>query len=187
MRNFLSNYKLIGTILLIFTIGIASGTLGYNTEQRSIYEQQLNGIVLISVEKPQTKPEEDNINGLGTGFFIQDNLIMTNYHVVKDATLIEIVAYETQNVYEAEIYAFDEYADIALLQFKNWTEFSKENNHYIFSIEKTKPKIGSEVYTFGHPYGFEWTMTKGIVSALDRIVSANPAIYIQTDSKMGKG
>jgi len=100
--------------------------------------------------------------GVGSGTVVsEDGYIITNYHVVKDASSITVGNYQLN----AEIVFTNETNDIALI---------KVNSTYINIPEfgnSSKLKIGEEVIAIGSPFGLSSTVTKGIVSARRDIIN----------------
>lgn len=114
--------------------------------------------------------------GSGTGFFIAENVIVTNVHVIgyaEEAT----VHTERGDESVARVAHADTRRDVALL-------VPKRLRKRPLSIERAEPGVGDEVYAIGHPLGLELTVTRGIVSAR-RVVEG--VAYIQTDAALNPG
>ena len=94
----------------------------------------------------------------GSGFFINENTLVTNYHVIEGATLIEIKLANQEEVFKgAKIIKASEDYDIALIQTKQSFSF--------LQIDSTgTDNIGSKIYCIGNPRGFEGTISEGILS-----------------------
>ena len=119
---------------------------------------------------------------LGSGFVIsRDGFIITNYHVVKDADEI-IIRLNDRSELAAEVIGTDAQTDIALLKVE-----AKDLAVVDFaSSEDLKP--GQWVVAIGSPFGFEYSVTAGIVSALGRnLPSENYVPFIQTDVAVNPG
>lgn len=123
----------------------------------------------------------------GSGFIIAENgYIITNYHVVADASQDSItVTLYNQNSYPATLVGYDEGNDIAVLKI-NVTGLTP-----ITFGSSSSLSVGDSVYTIGDPLGtLCYTMTSGIVSALDRMISTENSDYIstfQTDAAVNSG
>ena len=119
---------------------------------------------------------------LGSGFVIsRDGFIITNYHVVKDADEI-IVRLNDRRELAAEVIGTDAQTDIALLK----VEARDLSTVEFGSSEDLKP--GQWVVAIGSPFGFEYSVTAGIVSALRRsLPSENYVPFIQTDVAVNPG
>ncbi len=119
---------------------------------------------------------------LGSGFVIsRDGFVITNYHVVKDAEEI-IVRLNDRRELAAEVIGTDRQTDIALLK----VEAKDLPIVGLGSSEDLKP--GQWVVAIGSPFGFEYSVTAGIVSALGRsLPSENYVPFIQTDVAVNPG
>lgn len=124
-------------------------------------------------------------NGIGTGFFIDENLIITNYHVVEGGKGLEIKTETGNKFYPVEIIKSDQFADIATLKIKDWEDFVKNNKYSILKFNKNYNQL-DEVYVIGHPWGLSWSMSKGVISAKSRLSPA-PKFLLQTDAKVYQG
>ncbi|UMB60619.1 trypsin-like peptidase domain-containing protein [Lutibacter sp. A80] len=122
--------------------------------------------------------------GTGSGvIFSSDGYIITNNHVVKDATEIEVTL-NNKKVYKAELIGSDATNDIALLKIK-------ENNlPYITFANSDAVKVGEWVLAVGNPYNLTSTVTAGIISAKGRDLHGNGVVtdsFIQTDAAVNPG
>jgi len=119
---------------------------------------------------------------LGSGFIISgDGYILSNYHVVKDAEEV-IVRLNDRRELQADLVGFDKRSDIALLKI-NATDLPVAR---IGSSEQLKR--GEWVLAIGSPFGFESSVTAGIVSATGRnLPSENYVPFIQTDVAINPG
>tara|TARA_B100000963_G_scaffold318399_1_gene299478 strand:+ start:2032 stop:3165 length:1134 start_codon:yes stop_codon:yes gene_type:complete len=125
-------------------------------------------------------------NGVGTGFFINDEgYIVTNAHVVKDSSSLKIFYWESPLEYgEAEIIGIDEIADIAVIKIdpEGPTKFVKWAN-------SEQLQMGDDVIAIGHGLSMPWAVTKGIISYTDRQPDkSKPMItYNQSDTVINQG
>ena len=115
---------------------------------------------------------------MGSGFALQPDCIVTNAHVITDADNVEIEDYYG-NSYPAEVYSINREADIAVLIVKN-TEFT-----YLVPSDLAGSKIGDDVYAIGAPNGMAYTLTKGTLSAKERVLDY--ASFIQIDAAINSG
>lgn len=106
--------------------------------------------------------------GSGTGSIVNDSGgILTNWHVVGSAEFVDIIfrpediAAEiyAERTYRARVERIDQVTDLALLQL-----IDKPVQSDPIKLTKLPPDIGEEVFAIGHPYGYTWTMTQGIVT-----------------------
>jgi len=122
--------------------------------------------------------------GTGSGVIISsDGYIVTNNHVIKDATNIEITLNDRKK-YEAKLIGTDTKNDIALLKI----DAGETLPHIPFS-NSDNVKVGEWVLAVGNPYNLTSTVTAGIVSAKGRDLQGNTATdsFIQTDAAVNPG
>lgn len=124
--------------------------------------------------------------GLGTGFIIrEDGLIITNNHVIEGTDLIIQVQLSDQpdKLYEAKVIGSDSRTDIALIK------ITPQGKLPVAALGNSKElKVGEWVAAFGNPFGHSHTMTKGIVSSINRAISEiNRVPLIQTDASINPG
>jgi serine protease Do len=142
-------------------------------------------------QQPQEKGGERTFrqSGLGSGVIVQHigdrYYVLTNNHVVKDASNIS-VQLSDQRVFKAEVVGTDPHKDIALVSFHN-----SDNLRIAELGDSDTLQVGDIVLAVGNPFGFQSTVTMGIVSALGR---RNPdgnvaayTDYIQTDAAINQG
>jgi serine protease Do len=124
-------------------------------------------------------------HGLGSGVIISpDGYIVTNNHVIDGATDIHVTM-NNREVYPAKLIGADPLTDLAVI---------KIEGHGFPSIpwgDATKLQPGQTVLAFGDPYGFQFSVTRGIVSALNRPNPESdrrkPGQFIQTDAAINPG
>src|SRR5437016_2000733 len=125
-------------------------------------------------------------HGLGSGIVISpDGYIVTNNHVVKDATDIRVTLND-RRVLPAKLVGADPMTDVAVI---------KVNGSNMASLpwgDSNALHPGQTVLAFGNPFGFRFTVTRGIVSALNRANPYSddprkPGGYIQTDAAINPG
>lgn len=106
-------------------------------------------------------PESDT----GSGFFIStDGLIVTNYHVIADASIITVSLYDG-SVYSANLLGADKENDIAVIRIAplEGTEIS-----VLAFGDSDSLLVGQKVIAIGNPFGYDRTMVTGIISGLSR-------------------
>jgi serine protease Do len=125
-------------------------------------------------------------HGLGSGVIISpDGYIVTNNHVVDGATDIRVTMSDRQ-IFAAKVVGRDKLTDLAVI---------KINAHDLPSVpwgDSTQLRPGQTVLAFGNPLGFRFTVTRGIVSALNRPNPFGedrraPGEFIQTDAAINPG
>lgn len=122
--------------------------------------------------------------GTGSGVVITpDGYIVTNNHVIDNATELEITL-NNQKKYKAELIGTDPENDIALLKIE-----ADKDLPYIPFANSDAVKIGEWVLAVGNPYNLTSTVTAGIVSAKGRDLQGNSGIdsFIQTDAAVNPG
>lgn len=128
-------------------------------------------------------------SGLGSGVIISvDGYIVTNNHVVADADRIEVLLNDN-NTYDAKIIGTDEATDLALIK------IDEKGLQPVEFGDSDAVKIGEWVLAVGNPFGFNSTVTAGIVSAKARSISSASGnsqrlgldSYIQTDAALNPG
>ena len=119
---------------------------------------------------------------LGSGFIVSsDGYVLTNYHVIKDADEV-IVRLSDRRELVAKVMGSDERSDLALLKVE-------AKDLPVVKIGRSdKTKVGEWVLAIGSPFGFDHTVTAGIVSALGRnLPRENYVPFIQTDVAINPG
>ena len=117
-------------------------------------------------------------NSLGSGFAIGENCIVTNAHVIENVHSITLTSYEGDK-YTASLLGIDEDKDIAVLVIKD------ASFPYLKMANLSTVKIGDDIYAIGAPKGMAYTLTKGTVSAKERIVENES--FIQIDAAINEG
>ncbi len=133
-------------------------------------------------EKKFREFEEFDSKSLGSGFIISaEGYVLTNHHVIKDAKEV-IVRLSDRRELVAEVIGSDEKSDIALLKVE------AKDLPVVKMERKTPVKVGEWVLAIGSPFGFEQTVTAGIVSATGRsLPRENYVPFIQTDVAINPG
>lgn len=121
--------------------------------------------------------------GTGSGVIIsQDGYIVTNNHVVKDATELEVTLNNNKS-YKAKLIGTDSKMDIALLKID-----ADEKLPYSTFADSDQVKVGEWVLAVGNPYNLTSTVTAGIVSAKARNLDTRGIqSFIQTDAAVNPG
>ena len=119
---------------------------------------------------------------LGSGFIMSsDGYIITNSHVVKDADEI-IVRLSDRRESVAEVIGTDERSDITVLKIEG------KNLPVLKLGDSSKLKVGEWVLAIGSPFGFDHSVTQGIISAMGRsLPNENYVPFIQTDVAINPG
>ena len=132
-------------------------------------------------EMPQEKREAVSY---GSGFILKDNYILTNFHVVEDATEVT-VSLSDRREFVAEIVGVDPLSDLALLIVDG------ENLPQVRTGDSDELKVGDWVVAIGSPFSFDFSVTAGIVSAKGRSIQnnniGNYVPFLQTDVAINPG
>lgn len=133
---------------------------------------------------PRGREREFRSEARGTGFFISaDGYIVTNNHMVENAEKVTITTLNEKE-YKAKIVGTDPNTDLALLK------VSDKNLPFAELGDSEKLRVGEWVLAIGNPWGFEHTVTAGIVSSKGRqlgIPDVPYQDYIQTDAAINRG
>ena len=138
----------------------------------------------------RTPPREQTTRAAGTGFIIsKDGFILTNNHVVEDATKIEVVLFGDDNdvSYQAKVIGRDPLTDSALIQLVE--KPSRPLQEAKFG-DSTQVEAGDWVMAIGNPFGYDHTVTVGVISATSRafrVTDGRSNDMLQTDAAINPG
>lgn len=140
-------------------------------------------VTSVDMERDPFDPNNlrEHVTGTGTGFvYLRDDIVVTNAHIIKDAFKVKI------DEKDATILGVDNMHDIAIAR----VDYASSST----PLDKCDmyPEIGDPVLAIGNPYGFEKTMTYGIISGLHRSLDNDdertPLVdLIQTDASINPG
>jgi len=171
-----------------------SGALSVN----AIFKHAAPGVVQVTATQVLSSPSVDPFFGfafpaqqksraLGSGFVIDKaGHVVTNYHVVEHARSVD-VSFSNNESMKAKVVGTDPSTDVAVLQVdahsRALAPLTLGNSDAV--------RVGDPVVAIGNPFGYDRTVTTGIVSALQRVIQA-PNSYsidhvIQTDAALNKG
>jgi hypothetical protein len=128
---------------------------------QDIARSAFRSVVLLMMEDAQGQPLS-----LGSGFFVEEGLVATNYHVIRDAAggSAKLVGQEGRHKI-AGVVAADPEHDLALLAI--------DAGAPPLRLRTNEPAVGDNVYALGNPQGLEGTFSPGIVSSIRKIGSDN--------------
>lgn len=162
--------KFIIAISLSFVTNIA--VIAYDNEEMiymNVYEKLNPAIVSIDAELPLGVSS-------GSGCIIdKTGIILTSSHVVDEGKNIEVTLHNG-HIYKAKV-LYSSNKDIALIQIK-----TKEELSTVLLGDSGKAKVGQKVLAIGSPFGFNGTLTQGIISRIDYAKDK-----IQTDASINPG
>jgi serine protease Do len=136
------------------------------------------------------RQREQTTRAAGTGFIIsKDGLILTNNHVVEDATKIEVALYaeDSDISYQAKLIGRDQLTDSALIQLVD------KPNHPLPEAkfgDSSQVAAGDWVMAIGNPFGYAHTVTVGVISATERsfpVTNGRNNDMLQTDAAINPG
>ena len=132
-------------------------------------------------EMPQQRRESVSF---GSGFILKSKYILTNFHVVEDATEV-VVSLSDRREYKAEVVGVDPLSDLAVLQVDG------KDLPYVNVGNSDKLNVGDWVIAIGSPFSFDFSVTAGIVSAKGRSIQnnniGNYVPFLQTDVAINPG
>lgn len=134
-----------------------------------IIEQDVPAVVTIKTDVAQ-----------GTGFIItNDGYVVTNAHVLSGGSMVEAVDYN-QNIIPASLVGYDSNLDIALLKINgNYSKLTLGDSNNV--------QVGESVIAIGNPLGLQFSVSQGIISAVDRQGQNGLDYYFQTDTALNPG
>lgn len=133
---------------------------------KEIYAKSVSATVQINTD-----------HGLGTGFFIDNGTIITNYHVIEEASRISVHMRNGENFDVSYVLGYSKELDIAILRIPTTNDVLKPNQHGV--------TVGETVYTIGSSLGLTDTFSDGIVT--NSLRELEGTTYIQTNAAMSKG
>lgn len=134
-----------------------------------------------SKQRPNNRPMEAN----GSGFIIStDGLLITNNHVAGDCEKITITLQDGRT-YQPIVVGLDSYTDLAVLK------IDAEGLKALSFADSDHLQVGQMAIAVGNPFGFNYTVTAGVVSALGRTLRSETGRMIdnviQTDAALNPG
>jgi len=148
-----------------------------------VYHETIGSVVLVSIGGSGVGGQR---GGQGSGFVYRNRYVLTNAHVVRDAGRAEI-QFARGESRTGQVVGRDAYSDLAAIEVQNPPSYADP-----LPIATEEPAIGTRVAAIGSPYGFEGSITSGIVSAVNRSVPAPQGNFeipnaIQTDAPVNPG
>ncbi len=157
----------------------------------SLFEQSRDSVVFITTSRQVEDFWSRNTfmvpRGSGSGFlWDQSGHVVTNYHVIQDANEAAIRTADGEE-FKAKLVGASPLHDIAVLKI----DVSQKRSPPLPLGTSHDLKVGQKVYAIGNPFGLDWTLTNGIVSALDRSLSEESGVIvehlIQTNAAINPG
>jgi serine protease Do len=165
-----------GEVVNISTTSSAKGPTAGNPEDDPFFD------FFRRFPQPQPGPREYEGRSLGSGFIVSaDGYVLTNAHVVSQADEITVTLNDKRE-FKAKVIGADKRTDVALIKIE------ANNLPKVSFGDPGKVRVGEWVLAIGSPFGFENTVTAGIVSAKGRsLPSENYVPFIQTDVAINPG
>jgi S1-C subfamily serine protease len=180
------------------TESVASRVAGDSLTPREIYEHDAAGVVAVRATssstsspspfgpEPEARPQRSDT---GSGIVLSSaGLVVTNDHVVAGASTVT-VSFDGANgtTRRATVIAVDRSKDLALLRVVP----EGLTLHPLSLADSRSTQVGDSAYAIGGPYGLNWTLTTGVVSAVNRQINAPDGAtvghVIQTDAALNPG
>ena len=171
--------KMAPTVVNIYTTQTIKSPHGRN----ELFENEFFKRFFKLPDMPDMPPREMKRTSLGSGVILsKDGYIVTNNHVVENADEIN-VSFSNNEEYEAKLIGRDAKTDIALIKIE-----PKHNLQPAEMGDSDKVRVGDWVIAIGNPFGFEQTVTAGIISAKGRFLGGSTyENFLQTDASINPG
>ena len=176
----------------------STASVGNGMDVSTIAENVMPSVVAINISAIVEQQgmfgytQQYEAEGSGSGIIIGENdselLMVTNNHVVSDATTVNVTFADGES-YEAQVKSTDSDTDLAIVVVKlSDIQESTMNQIKIATIgDSDSLKVGEQVVAIGNALGYGQSVTTGIVSAKDRTNSTNTTPLIQTDAAINPG
>lgn len=177
-------------LALILTAGgvtSVSGNSNCDEPMPKLFERVSPSVVSIAGLTVDAFKINSRVNiGVGSGFIIDgEGLILTNSHVVFGRQAITVTLDDGSKT-EAKLLGADPIFDIAVLRIA-----ARPGGHPVVALGNSDSvRIGEDVIAIGNPFGLEQTLTRGVISGLNRIIPGSPFLtlpLIQTDASINPG
>ena len=161
----------------------SSGMTGNTPAQ--VYAQTVQGVVFITnTISSSHSGQVTEVSATGSGFIIsEDGYIVTNHHVVENATSLTVTLYNDKE-YPAKLIGSDSSNDIAVIKIE------AEGLHALKFGSSDDLIVGDQVVVIGNPLGeLSYSLTSGYVSAKDRVISSSGSLIniLQIDAAVNSG
>ena len=173
-------YAVLAAPILLAVLAYNLDTTPRNTVE--LVEQVKPGTVLITNQIDATS------GGSGSGFILEDNMIITNHHVIDGNGKISVYSPNSRKKYEAKVVYQDKIVDLAILRLLDWELFEKEQKPVNLKLGNSdETSEGEKIVVIGNPWGLTWSVSEGILSAKSRRSGPNPKYLDQVDAKVYQG
>lgn len=155
----------------------------------AVYQRVNPSVVNITVRRPEPFSGRDEFftEGQGSGFvWDKAGYIVTNHHVVADASEVDVTFWNDVTV-SAKVIGADPDSDLAVVK----VDMSPDELFPAELGDSDAVRVGEQAIAIGNPFGYEGTMTVGIISAVGRSIPATTGFQIpeaiQTDAAINPG
>ena len=160
----------------------------------NIYQDLLLSVVHVEIKRKvnmsvygSNESQEYYLPGDGSGFlWSEDGYIVTNHHVVADADIVNVIFYDGLSL-RAEVVGIDPDSDLAVLK----TELEPGRYRAVSLGDSNIVRVGELAAAIGTPFGQDFTLTSGIISAVGRSIQGDSQYSIpqaiQTDASINPG
>ncbi len=124
---------------------------------------------------------EDRKLSVGSGFFVENGVLVTNHHVIDDAVKARVRLPDGTSAWITRIISKSKTDDLALCQI----DMSRGFNHGVLPVSAKTPQAGERVILIGTPCGMAWTVSDGMVTGLRSIKGRPPALQHSAASYPG--
>ena len=141
--------------------------------------------------RPLNDPRFDSVvvvynpqGGVGSGFFVRPDLVLTNYHVIENSKFVEMKLYDGQETF-GKVVKTDVRLDLALVRVQ-------QRGKPVRLYQRRTVDLGVASEAIGHPSGLNFSITRGVISALRRLPSSyapggKEILFVQTDAAINPG
>ena len=178
MEKLMRAFLLCFSILFFFSVSVQAIT-------KEVVEAVRKSVVLLSINKLENPPV-DARNGLCSGAVINEQgHILTNFHCVYEQKTLLMYYWDEEDwhEYKVEVIGIDPLADLAVLKVIGL----KRKVPYLKFADNEGIYPGAEVFALGHPMGMAWSLSKGIISSIERYARHPYVKSIQIDAAINKG
>ncbi|WP_394739751.1 S1C family serine protease [Natronococcus roseus] len=144
-----------------------------------VYDEAIDAVVLVNVFGDEIPA------GLGSGFVVDDDYVVTNDHVAGEASEVEL-QFRDEQWRSASVVGSDVHSDLAVLEVDDVPEAASA-----LSFTDGEPTVGQEVLALGNPLGLDASISQGLVSGIDRSLPSPTGFSIpaaiQTDAPVNPG
>ena len=161
MKNFRKLISLVGVLAILLALSVPAFAIDFDVEA------SYDSIFVVY-----------SGNSLGSGFAVGENIVVTNAHVIANPQSITLTTYDSKQ-YTAYALGIDESQDIAVL-------YVPGASFPVLTVGDPEAiRVADDVYAIGAPKSMAYTLTKGIISALERPIGSYT--YIQSDVALNEG